>query len=141
MYAPTAHEYDYINEDISVSDLKRIRCAARVAIDSDHHRFRFGAVAVKSGRYLSAGNNVAKSSPLVPPDRMSIHAEVQTLKGLPTAWGVTLYVVRLDAFGKMTLAKPCLHCFDYMREVGVSRVVFSVDPSTVHSYRLDMISI
>jgi len=47
--------YTFDSEYVSCKDFSFMRLAAKVAAISDHHRFRLGAVVVKSGRVLSQG--------------------------------------------------------------------------------------
>lgn len=136
MYARTAHEYEYINLGVSNNDWAKLRIAARTAVFSHHHRFKFGAVVSKSGRILNTAVNVPITSPLVPPDRTSVHAEVKALHGSPIKIGSTIYVVRLDARGIITIAKPCIHCVVYFKEHDVDRVVFTINPTCAHSYKV-----
>lgn len=88
-------------------------------------------------RLLSLGTNQTKTHPLA--FRLSglqhkkyLHAEVACLKGIEgDLRRCTLYVVRADREGRLAQSKPCKHCSSYIRELGVGRVVHSVDKGIV----------
>lgn len=131
--------YGFESEYVSCKDFSFLRLAAKVAAISDHHRFRLGAVVVKSGRVLSQGVNVAKKGPDTPPHRESIHAEVNAIRGVTDPAGSTIYVARLDSFDNMALAKPCEYCIKHMEANGIYRVVFSVSENDAESFDLDSV--
>lgn len=110
-----------------------------MAARSEHHRFRLGAVVVKSGRVLSRGVNVSKKGPDTPPFRESVHAEVMAMKTVVGLSGATVYVARLNSFDGMALAKPCEHCINHMIHNGIQRVVFSASESDAKSFYIDSI--
>ena len=132
--------YTYAEEYVSCKDFSFLRLAAKTASISTHHRFRLGAVLVKSGRVLSQGVNVAKKTPDTPPHRESVHAEVNAIRGVNSPDGGTIYVARLDAFDNMALAKPCEYCIRHMQANGIYRVVFSVSENDAQSFDLDSVS-
>ena len=132
--------YDFDSLYVSCKDFSFLRLAAKVAAVSDHHRFRLGAVVVKSGRVLSHGVNVAKKGPETPPHRESVHAEVNAMRGVSNLDGATIYVARLDSFDGLALAKPCEYCISHMKENGIARVVFSVSENDAESFYLDSVS-
>lgn len=44
--------------------------------------------------------------------------------------GVTLVVIRMDRSGNLCMSKPCLDCIQVIRDVGISKVMYSTgDPS------------
>ena len=125
---------------MSCKDFSFLRLAGKVAAISDHHRFRLGAVVVKSGRVLSHGVNVTKKGPETPPERESVHAEVNAMRGVASLQGATIYVARLDSFDGLALAKPCEYCIHHMMENGIARVVFSTSENDAESFYLDSVS-
>jgi len=131
--------YTFDSEYVSCKDFSFMRLAAKVAAISDHHRFRLGAVVVKSGRVLSQGVNVPKKNPYTPPHRESVHAEVNAIRGVVDPSGATVYVARLDSFDNMALAKPCEYCIKHMEANGIYRVVFSVSENDAQSFDLDSV--
>lgn len=133
-------EYEFESEHVSCKDFSFLRQAARQAMTSTHHRFKLGAVLVKSGRVLSQGINVAKKTPLTPPHRESIHAEMTAIRNAKNPHGGTIYVARMSSAGEMANAKPCEYCVEHMLENGIYRVVFSVSENVAESYCLDSIN-
>lgn len=132
--------YDFDSLHVSCKDFSFLRLAAKTAAISTHHRFRLGAVVVKSGRVLSQGVNVAKKGPDTPPHRESIHAEVNAIRGVNNVEGSTIYVARLDSFDAMAMAKPCEYCIHHMEANGIARVVFSVSENEAESFYIDSVS-
>ena len=133
-------EYEFESTHVSCKDFSFLRQAAKQAFYSNHHRFRLGAIVVKSGRVLSQGTNISKKGPATPPYRESIHAEVVAIRNAKITEGGTLYVARLSSLDHMAVAKPCEYCVEHMLENGIQRVVFSVSNNHAESYYLDTIS-
>lgn len=131
--------YNYDPTHVSCSDFSKLRIAAKVAATSNHHKFRLGAVVVKSGRVLSYATNIPRKGPDTPPFRESIHAEVAAMKGVKKIDGATIYVARLDSFDNLALSMPCEYCVEHMISCGVNRVVFSINQTEARSYYLDSI--
>lgn len=112
-----------------------IRLATKAAHESKFRRARVGAVVVSGNRVLSVGHNRIGYSKYLSnrPYRESIHAEMQAVLELlktrrqAELIGATVYVSRISRSGKPRLAKPCKYCFDLLRAVGVSHVVFTTN--------------
>lgn len=107
---------------------------------SNHHKFRLGAIVVRSGRVLGHGVNIPKKGPDTPPYRESVHAEVNAIRMAKNPDGTTVYVARLDSKGRLALAKPCEYCVDHMLANGVQRVVFSINNTDANSFYLDSVN-
>lgn len=133
-------EYEFESTHVSCKDFSFLRQAAKQAHSSNHHRFRLGAIVVRSGRVLSQGINISKKGPATPPYRESIHAEVVAIRNAKITDGATLYVARLSSHGNMAIAKPCEYCVEHMLENNIQRVVFSVSNSCAESYYLNTIN-
>jgi deoxycytidylate deaminase len=128
--------YEFEPLHVSCQDWSFLRLAAKQASNSNHHRFKLGAVVVKSRSVLSQGVNIAKKSPDTPPQRESIHAEVSALKGAKNPSGSTMYVARLNSDYGLALAKPCEYCIQHMLNNGVEQVVFSINENEARSFYL-----
>jgi deoxycytidylate deaminase len=133
-------EYEFDSSHVSCKDFSFLRQATKQAFNSNHHRFRLGAIVVKSGRVLSHGINIPKKSPITPPYRESIHAEVNAIRNAKNPSGATLYVARLSATDELAIAKPCEYCVEHMIENGIQRVVYSVSNNNAESYYIDSIN-
>lgn len=132
-------DYNFEDAYVSCKDFSFLRQAAKQAAGSNHHKFRLGAVVVKSGRVMGNGVNTPKKSPDTPPQRESVHAEVNALKSVKDPEGATIYVARLSVHNEMALAKPCEYCIEHLIANGVYRVVFSVAKNIAQSFYLDSI--
>lgn len=132
--------YEFEPLHVSCQDWSFLRLAAKHAMNSNHHRFRLGAVVVKSRSVLSQGINIAKKSPETPPHRESIHAEVNALKGVKNPSGATMYVARLNSNNGLALAKPCEYCIQHLMNNGIDQVVFSVNENEARSFCMSSIN-
>lgn len=131
-------DYDYISDEVSIGDWRKILRAATIA-ENSKHRFRIGAVVVRSRKPIATSCNEKTSHPLVPPYRFSFHAEAKALSSVQNPKGTTVYVARLDAFDKLILARPCLYCISLMLDLDVDRVVFSSGPNACDSFHLSSV--
>lgn len=131
--------YTFTPLHVSCQDWSFLRLAAKQAFCSNHHKFRLGAVVVKSRSVLSQGVNIPKKSPSTPPHRESIHAEVNALKSVKNSKGSTIYVARLDSSDNLALAKPCEYCIEHMIANGVNQVVFSISENKAMSFYLNSV--
>lgn len=131
--------YTFQSIHVSCQDWSFIRLAAKSAYTSNHHRFRLGAVVVKSRSVLSQGVNTVKKNTHTPPHRESIHAEVMALRNVKNVKGSTVYVARLDSSSNLALAKPCEYCIEHMIANGVHQVVFSIDKNQARSFYLNSV--
>lgn len=131
--------YNFEPLHVSCQDWSFLRLAAKQAFLSNHHRFRLGAVVVKSRSVLSQGVNIPKKSPSTPPHRESIHAEVNALRGVKNPKNATVYVARLDSNNELAMAKPCEYCIEHMIANGINRVVFSLSKNEAMSFYLDTV--
>src|SRR3990167_3662103 len=112
-----------------------IRHATKQAHESIFYRARVGAVIAKGERVLSTGHNYLGYSKLLPnrPYPESIHAEQSAIlkllkkRRLDVLAGSTIYISRVGANGTCRLSRPCAQCFDLIRAVGISKVVFTTD--------------
>lgn len=131
--------YSYLPEDLSNNDISFLSAAAKIATTSTY-RFRMGALLVKSGRVLAGDVNIPKISPSTPPNRVSTHAEIRTIKNTRNVRGATLYVARLRSKDIPALAKPCAWCMQEIIDAGISRVVFTTNSELGSSFYTDMIT-
>lgn len=132
-------DYDYMPDELSNNDISFLSAAAKVATTSTY-RFRMGALIVKSGRVLAGDVNAPKVSPSTPPNRVSTHAEIRTIKNTRNVRGATLYVARLRSKDIPALAKPCAWCMQEIIDSGISRVVFTTNNNVGSSFYTDMIT-
>lgn len=132
-------QYDFIEEDISNSDMSFLAATAKIALTSEY-RFRMAALIVKSGRVLGGDTNSPKITPDTPPKRVSTHAEIRAIKGVKNTEGATLYVARLSAEGSTALSKPCVWCMERILEAGISKIVYTDNDGGGVAFYTDMIT-
>lgn len=102
---------------------------------------KLNAVIVKSGRVISIGENkitqnyyhgIAKFSKELwninrCAEKHAILKALKTFDGLKNLSGSTIFVTRFDKAGNTKLAKPCKHCEELIRSVGIKKIVFTND--------------
>jgi len=116
-----------------------LKQAIRAASESVFYRARTGAVIAKGKRILSTGHNRIGYSKWLPdrPYPESIHAEQDAIikllkkRKLNDLAGATIYVSRVNSAGAARLAKPCVHCANLIRAVGISAVVYTTNDGVV----------
>lgn len=96
------------------------------------HNHKIGCVLVKSSRVLATGfNQVRLKSIGLRYTRWisSLHAERDCLSKLDKELipGTTLYIYREDKSGKSALARPCSQCRYMLEELGVKKIVYTID--------------
>lgn len=114
---------------LSNRDQKYLNLAKNVAMSSSE-KMRHGAVVVKSNRVLSIGINKFRNHPkIIPQDQIktscSIHAEMDALRKIKSAYGATIYVARVNKRGQSRLSRPCMHCYNAIIEAGISRIIYT----------------
>lgn len=97
--------------DISNADRRFLAIAYKVAARSTHKNHQLGAVVVRGGSIISFACNHAQ---------WGKHAEARALRPHMDLEGSTLYVVRRN----WRCSKPCSMCASFIREAGVSTVVY-----------------
>lgn len=109
-----------------------LRLAIQQAVNSDNEKFRLGAVIFKGGRIISKGNNVSKRSPDIIRFSLScgIHAEMAALNKHKYARekvaDATIFVVRINKSGHLSMAKPCDECCKHLRKANIRQAIYTV---------------
>lgn len=44
----------------------------------------------------------------------------------------TIYVIRVNAHGKLANSKPCAHCTKFLKKSGVKNIYYSVDDGLIY---------
>jgi len=113
-----------------------IKIAEEAANKTDHKQ-RVGAVIFKGKRIISVGRNYkSRSLRRVTPGMQryptSVHAEMDAIiKAKTDLKGYNILVVRINSFGQMRLAKPCDHCYTYIKHVGLRHIYYSTNDGIV----------
>ena len=113
---------------------------ALTAARNSTYRHKHGAVIVAGGRVMGVGWSKGKNHPMNVSDEhvkhCSVHAEVDSMRGLERLRRASCFVARIDAFGLATLAKPCGACRKRLIALGISRVYWTIDPDTAGTENL-----
>ena len=107
-----------------MNKIKRLfKLAAEVASLNDkngvNRQFRVGAVAVRQDGVIVSASNLPVFGPTPP-----AHAEARVLDKATA--NAIIYVVRVDSFGRYTMAKPCRHCLSKMIRYNVKRCYYTI---------------
>ncbi len=98
-------------------------------------QFRLGSVIFKNSRIISFGhNNGNRFRRNLKPEYTrwngSLHAEVACiLNAKEPLYNLNMLVIRLGSKGEFRIAKPCEHCFKYIKNIGIKKVIYSIDNS------------
>lgn len=112
------------------STILRTLCESLRSYDSGH-RQRHAAALVDKNRVLAYGFNSLKTRASVLKhngnfhDRTCIHAEVDALRKVHDASGLTLYVASLGRGGEVKNSKPCEDCQRLIDRSGLKRIIYT----------------
>lgn len=107
--------------------LKHFQLAQRLSRKSCYHH-KVGAVVVKKNKVLGVGyNKPYKTHPRSTNKYNTIHAELDAILDCSRdeLLGADIYVFREGSNQAPRLAKPCIHCHQLLKEVGISTVFYS----------------
>ena len=118
--------------------------ANRMALQSDETRTCHGAVLVKGGNIINAAHNKWSYSSFGKRFRerdkgiSTLHAELAAVLNLDRSitQGTDIYVVRVDKAGEFKMSKPCSMCEAALKHVGVKRIYYTTDDSSLEYYKL-----
>jgi deoxycytidylate deaminase len=105
------------------------RIAEKLALQSPFLKHRVGAVIMKGKRVLSSGFNSLRYSNIT--GRPTSHAEASAItkllqeRRMGDLVGADLYVTRFTRSGVVSCARPCNHCENLIRSVGIRRVFYT----------------
>jgi deoxycytidylate deaminase len=107
---------------------------ARYLAAKSNARNTHGAVVVKGGRVLGTGWNKNRNHPaIVSPEHIktncSYHAEEVAIReaGEDNVKGAIIYVARISKRGEDRDSKPCPKCASLIEQVGIKRVIFTME--------------
>lgn len=103
--------------------------AKKLSIHSEHHQHRLGAVLTKKNRIIGMGFNKNKTHTLSPHPYKHLHAEISALlaSSREELIGSHAYVYRETKQGILANARPCMSCFNALKEAGVSKIYYTND--------------
>ena len=130
--------------DCSRKTRRYLNLAREVAKKSTYGKLRHGALLVKGGSVISTAYNKSNfnsfGNRFREHDRgpATHHAELGCILGVDKSKtdGATLYVTRVNTRGEYMLSRPCKMCHDILKHCGVKRVIYTINSSTIESYKL-----
>ena len=123
---------------ITQRDLHFLNLAFAMSKYSDYKRVHIGVVIVKKNSVISTGCNKIKSHPIQKVynnryldyhTKNCLHAEIDaSIKAEDSdCKGATLYVARRGLDNKIRLSNPCDACFNYAKDLGIKRIVYTIE--------------
>ena len=100
-----------------------------LAAKSDHDKYQHAALVYKGGSLISQGNN-RQYSQYSARGSVGLHAEVAALARVQDKRKLknsSVTVIRVNKAGLLVMSRPCPSCIRYMRQVGVSKMIYSDD--------------
>jgi deoxycytidylate deaminase len=91
--------------------------------------WHLAAILYRNRRVIKIGTNSSKTHPKFVrvykngEEGHQLHAEMSILRFAKP--GDKMTVMRFDAKGELTMAKPCKHCESFLREAGIKEVTYS----------------
>lgn len=102
--------------------------AVKAATYSDLYSYKVGAALFRGSKLIALGWNSKKSHPRnISKAGFSQHAEFYVFTGLHkhSIQGCDLYIARITKKGKVSIAKPCVDCQNYLMTLGLHRVFYT----------------
>ncbi len=118
--------------------------ARNMAYNSSYGKIRHGAVLVRGGSVLNTSFNKDKFNSFGSRFRdhdtglATLHAEIGCVLGLAknVTSGTDIYVCRINKRGDFRYSKPCAMCHQALKHVGIKRVYYTTNDSTIEMYKL-----
>ena len=117
-----------MNEILPQKSVRRMKICSILARESNHPKHKLGCVIVKGGRIVSSGFNrinTYNSRRSYRRYNCSIHAEQSAIRPDISYNGCSLYVVRIGRAGNYLLSKPCEHCLNLIKSVGIRKIFYT----------------
>ena len=133
---------------ISKQKLKFFNTAELLARASSY-KWQIGAVITQSGKIISSGIASDKTHPTQYKHNLStgrlsngwgqrLHAEFIAILRLPRNHNInnktSLYVVRVLADGRRSMARPCVTCMSLIKEKGITNVYYTTPEGYVYEH-------
>ena len=110
---------------------------------SDMHPFRVGAVIFHGKRIMAYGHNKKQFPGSIHPkyrnEYPSLHAEQDAILKIQD-WsklsGVSMLIVRTNANGNISMAKPCEMCMSMIKHVGIKTIYYTNYESEIQKQKI-----
>jgi deoxycytidylate deaminase len=104
------------------------------------HQFHIAAILFRGKYIVKVGTNSTKTHPKFVRVYNNgeigyhLHAEMDVLR--VSKPGDIITVIRWNALGNITMAKPCSHCMEFIRDAGIKKVIYSEWNSTFKAIKI-----
>ena len=111
--------------------MKFLKLLKKLSTFSDHWQHKMACVIADKNKVVSGGFNSVKTHSKSKARFNMLHAEVAAILGFSAEdlRGCTAYVFRQHRDGNFAMAKPCPACEEALRQVGIKKVVYSIENS------------
>ena len=110
--------------------------ALEEAENSLYYPYRIGAVIFKHNRILSSGKNQLRYSSRLKPEFKDfpnvLHAEQDAIiNAASNIRGASIFVIRTNQNGKISMARPCDMCYRLLQHVGIKYMYYTDRDGTI----------
>ena len=151
---------DWYSEGVNVEEAKigkkamsmLMRACKAASYNSDYDRTKFGCVIFYKSRILATGWNMKKSNPLqLRYNRLkancsklknSTHAEIDAILNFArkqlgreerySRSDLSIFIYRENSAGKLAIARPCVSCYQAIKDFGIKDIYYTGDGSIIH---------
>jgi tRNA(Arg) A34 adenosine deaminase TadA len=113
--------------------MKFLKLLKKLSTFSDHGQHKMSCVIADKNRVVTMGFNSVKTHSKSTAKFHMLHAELSAILGFSyeDLRGCTAYVFRQHRDGNFAMARPCPACEAALRQVGIKKVIYSVENSVV----------
>lgn len=115
--------------NVSKKEIRFFEICERLSQKSNSPRFKLGAIVVEKNRIIGLGWNQIKTNPKSSHKWSMRHAEFNAILNTQREDlnGCELYVFRRGLDKKIHIAKPCESCNNIIRQMGISKIHYSIN--------------
>ena len=109
-------------------NIKFFDLAKKVSKLSNHKRHQLGSVIIRGSKIISVATNTIKTHPRSTHPFGSLHCEMAAiLSAKQDLTDCEIYVYRETKAGVPAMARPCVYCFPFIKEAGLTKIHYSVN--------------
>jgi deoxycytidylate deaminase len=108
-----------------------VKRALEEAEISPYYPYKIGAVIFSKNRILGSGHNDIRCNSIHPKYKNfenSLHAEqaaILSVKDWSVLKGSSIFVIRMNLTGNISMAKPCDMCMSMIKHVGIKKIYYT----------------
>ena len=132
--------------------IRYLNIAKQISELSDFEPHKIGCVLISGKQIISVAHNCQKTHPLQKEYNKyrqlkgnvihKAHAEILCLNNARKSnvdfEKSTLYIFRQTKDGKWAIARPCIGCFQFIKELGINKIVYSTFENFAVEYVLNV---